>query len=160
MRTSKAKDVAIVAVVKNSCRVTSADVTITTPDSAATFALEKGKSQPDHTGWGVLLTLAPSDLANASPEPVKKGKTITVKGTLERAHWETSRDGTYGKQKVRLQFTPATGAYATVKTVTGSTKGRLSTTVTATRDGCFRYVFAGTSSTAKPISKADCVDVR
>ena len=36
----------------------------------------------------------------------------------------------------------------------------LRTTVSAGRDGCFRFVFAGNGTTAKATSAGDCVDVR
>ena len=98
--------------------------------------------------------------ANATPEPVKKGKTITVTGMLDRANWETGKYTGYTKQKVKLQFQPKGGTWATLKTVTTGSKGKLSTTVKAGKDGCYRYSFAGTSTTATKTSSADCIDVR
>lgn len=97
---------------------------------------------------------------NATPEPVKKGETITVSGVLDRANWESGKYAGYTKQKVKLQFQPKGGTWTTVKTVTTGSKGKLSTTVKAAKDGCYRYTFAGTSTTAKKTSTADCIDVR
>ncbi|WP_324790012.1 hypothetical protein [Streptomyces sp. H51] len=100
--------------------------------------------------------------ANASPEPVAKGKTLTITGKLSRAGWETlgGYHG-YAGQKVKLQFrkTGASG-YTTVKTISTSSTGGLNTTVTASTDGYWRYVFTGTSTTAAATSPGDFVDVR
>ncbi|MFD5097836.1 DUF5707 domain-containing protein [Streptomyces albidochromogenes] len=98
---------------------------------------------------------------NASPEPVVKGKTITVTGKLSRANWETSTYAGYTAQPVKLQFRKAgTSTYTTVKTVTSSSTGTLKATVTAASDGYFRYSFAGTSTTPAVSAAGDYVDVR
>lgn len=126
----------------------------------------------DHIGfhvgsdiWGNLGTAKIQRLAkatvNAAPEPVVKGGTLTVKGTLTRADWNTWRYAGYRGQKVTLQFKAAGAtAYTDVKTVTSGTAGALSTTVKASKDGAYRYVFAGTSTTAAVKSAGDFVDVR
>ncbi|MGW0563013.1 DUF5707 domain-containing protein [Streptomyces sp. NPDC003016] len=98
---------------------------------------------------------------NASPEPVVKGKTITVTGKLSRANWETSAYAGYTQQPVKLQFRKAgTSTYTTVKTVTSSSTGDLKTTVTAASDGYWRYSFAGTSTTPAISAGGDYLDVR
>ncbi|SOD76597.1 hypothetical protein SAMN06272781_4447 [Streptomyces sp. 1222.2] len=99
--------------------------------------------------------------ANASPEPVKKGKTITVTSKLTRANWDTEKFPAYGGQSVKLQFKKAgTSTYTDVKTVKTSTTGALKTTVKASADGSYRYVFAGSSGTAAVTSAADAIDVK
>ncbi|MVO86157.1 calcium-binding protein [Streptomyces sp. p1417] len=109
----------------------------------------------------VRLQRASRLTVNASPEPVKKGKTITVSGALTRANWDTKKYAGYTKQSVKLQFKKkGTSAYTTVKTVKTDTKGNLRTTVKASVDGTFRYVFAGTSTTPAVTSAGDAVDVR
>ncbi|GGO47034.1 calcium-binding protein [Streptomyces lasiicapitis] len=98
---------------------------------------------------------------NASPEPVKKGKTITVSGALTRANWDTKKYAGYTQQPVKLQFKKkGASSYSTVKTVKSDTKGNLKTTVKASVDGTFRYVFAGTSTTPAVTSAGDAIDVR
>ncbi|MFJ8788471.1 hypothetical protein [Streptomyces sp. NPDC102462] len=100
--------------------------------------------------------------ANASPEPVKKGKTLTITGKLSRADWETlgGYHG-YAGQKVKLQFSKkATSGYTTVKTISTSSTGGLKTTVKASTDGYWRYAFARTSTTAAATSPGDFIDVR
>ncbi|MET9515443.1 DUF5707 domain-containing protein [Streptomyces sp. NPDC002994] len=98
---------------------------------------------------------------NASPEPVVKGKTITVTGKLARANWETSTYAGYSAQPVKLQFRKAgTTTYTTVKTVNTNSTGNLSTTVTAASDGYWRWSFAGTSTTPAVSAAGDYLDVR
>ncbi|WP_340379852.1 hypothetical protein U5640_30950 [Streptomyces sp. SS7] len=98
---------------------------------------------------------------NASPEPVRKGRTITVTGKLTRANWETGTYAGYRGQSVKLQFRKkGSSTYTTVKTVTSGRGGTLRTTVKATKDGYFRYVFAGTGTTGPSTAAGDFVDVR
>ncbi|MFG2440981.1 hypothetical protein [Streptomyces sp. NPDC048508] len=99
---------------------------------------------------------------NASPEPVKKGKTITVTGLLSRANWDTGKYAGYTVQPVGLQFrTKSSSTYtSTLKTVKSDSKGNLKTTTTATVDGYFRYNFAGTSTTPAVKATGDYVDVQ
>ncbi|SNX62050.1 hypothetical protein SAMN06272735_3801 [Streptomyces sp. TLI_55] len=98
---------------------------------------------------------------NASPEPVKKGKTITVTGKLSRANWETHKYAGYTNQSVKLQFRKkGSSTYTTVKTIKTDSTGNLKTTVTASADGYFRYAFAGTSTTPAVNATGDFVDVQ
>ncbi|MER6787543.1 hypothetical protein ABT330_23475 [Streptomyces sp. NPDC000658] len=99
--------------------------------------------------------------ANATPEPVKKGKTLTVTGVLTRANWDANRYAGYSGQSVKLQFRKkGSSAYTTVKTVKSSATGGLKTTVTASVDGYYRFVFAGTSTTSAVSAAGDFVDVK
>ncbi len=98
--------------------------------------------------------------ANATPEPVSKGGTVTTSGALTRANWETRNYTGYTSQSVALQFRTTTGSYSTVKSVTSGTGGAVKTTATATVDGCWRWSFAGTTTTPAVVSTGDCVDVR
>lgn len=98
---------------------------------------------------------------NASPEPVKKGKTITVTGQLTRANWETGKYAAYTKQSVKLQFKKkGASTYTTVKTITTDSKGNLKTTVKASVDGYYRYSFAGNTPTPAVNSAGDFIDVK
>ncbi|GCB47876.1 calcium-binding protein [Streptomyces sp. NL15-2K] len=98
---------------------------------------------------------------NASPEPVKKGKAITVTGKLSRANWEDNKYHGYTNQPVKLQFRKkGSNTYTTVKTIKSNSTGNLKTTVTASTDGYFRYSFAGTSTTPAVNATGDFVDVR
>ncbi|MFF3654085.1 DUF5707 domain-containing protein [Streptomyces olivochromogenes] len=98
---------------------------------------------------------------NAAPEPVKKGKTITVTGALTRADWQTGKYTGYVGQPVKLQFKKkGASAYTTVKTIKTTSGGALKTTVTASVDGTFRYSFAGTTTTPAVSATGDYVDVQ
>jgi hypothetical protein len=95
---------------------------------------------------------------NAHPEPVRKGGTLTIDGTLQRANWDDDHYHRYTNQTVQLQFRTTTGTYSTVKTVTSAT-GDFSTKATQTVAGCWRYVFAGTSTTGPATATGDCVAI-
>ncbi|MFI8232588.1 hypothetical protein ACIGDI_27510 [Streptomyces sp. NPDC085900] len=98
---------------------------------------------------------------NATPEPVKKGKTITVTGKLARANWSTGKYAGYVSQPAKLQFRKkGSNTYTTLKTVKTNSTGLLKTTTKATVDGYYRYVFAGTTTTAAATAPGDFVDVR
>ncbi|MEU1511927.1 hypothetical protein ABZ490_07160 [Streptomyces sp. NPDC005811] len=98
---------------------------------------------------------------NASPEPVKKGKTITVTGKLSRANWDDNKYHGYAGQSVKLQFRKKNSStYTTLKTIKTSSTGTLKTTVKASADGYFRYSFAGTSTTPAVNAAGDFVDVK
>ncbi|MEU0210559.1 hypothetical protein ABZ235_26395 [Streptomyces canus] len=112
-------------------------------------------------GSGVQIKRAARLTVNASPEPVKKGGTITVTGKLTRANWETGTYTGYTTQKATLQFRAKSAtSYTTVKTVTSGTGGALKTTTKATKDGYYRYVFAGTATTGSAKAAGDYIDVR
>ncbi|MGW1070664.1 hypothetical protein ACWD4F_39970 [Streptomyces aureus] len=115
--------------------------------------------------WGVPGTAQVKRAAkltvNATPEPVRKGATLTVKGVLTRADWNTGKYAGFKGQPAVLQFkAKGATAYKTVKTVTTGTAGALSTTVKASADGTYRYTFAGTSTTGTATAAGDYVDVR
>ncbi|WP_329227917.1 hypothetical protein [Streptomyces canus] len=112
-------------------------------------------------GSGARIKRAAKLTVNASPEPVKKGATITVTGKLTRANWETGTYTGYTSQTATLQFrAKSSNSYTTVKTVTSGTGGALKTTTKATKDGYYRYVFAGTTTTGSATAAGDYIDVR
>jgi hypothetical protein len=110
---------------------------------------------------GVQVKRQARATGNASPEPVRKGKALTVTGSLTRADWVKHKYTGYGNQAVKLQFCKKGGStYTTVKTVRTSSTGVLKTTVTASLDGYWRWTFGGTSTTGAAASAGDFVDVR
>ncbi|CAM5713691.1 hypothetical protein [Streptomyces hirsutus] len=116
----------------------------------------------DEGGLGSTLLQRTSKLTvNAAPEPVKKGKTITVTGKLSRANWETNKYAGYTNQSVKLQFRKkSSSTYTTVKTIKTNSTGNLKTTVTASVDGYYRFNFEGTSTTPAIKAAGDFVDVK
>ncbi|WP_051740741.1 hypothetical protein [Streptomyces xylophagus] len=98
---------------------------------------------------------------NASPEPVKKGRTITVTGKLTRADWGSGTYTGYKGRPVQLQFRKkGSSTYTALKTVTSGVGGTLKTTTKAKTDGYYRFVFTGTSTTGPSTATGDFVDVR
>ncbi|MFF7982176.1 hypothetical protein ACFZDK_24110 [Streptomyces sp. NPDC007901] len=98
---------------------------------------------------------------NAAPEPVKKGKTITVTGKLSRANWEDGKYHGYTGQSVRLQFRKkGSTTYTNVKGIKTSSTGTLKTTTKATVDGYYRFSFVGTATTPAVNATGDYVDVK
>ncbi|MEU9088672.1 calcium-binding protein [Streptomyces sp. NPDC048428] len=115
----------------------------------------------DHSYSTVKVQRASQLTVNATPEPVTKGKTVTVTGKLSRANWDTHKYAGYSGQPVKLQFCKkGSTTYSTIKTVRTSSTGTLKTTVKASVDGYYRYSFAGTSTTPAANSSGDLIDVR
>ncbi|CAM5673321.1 MULTISPECIES: DUF5707 domain-containing protein [Streptomyces] len=120
-----------------------------------------GEVIENHTAGKTSLQRFSKLTVNASPEPVKKGQTLTVTGKLTRANWDTATYKGYTNQPVKLQFKKkGATSYTTVKTVTSSSTGTLKTTVKASVDGYWRYSFAGTSTTPAVSAAGDFVDVK
>ncbi|GAA4581316.1 hypothetical protein GCM10023194_12190 [Planotetraspora phitsanulokensis] len=133
------------------------------PWKVAAWAHSKDrKSYTDlHAAKTVNLLRATRLSVNAAPEPIRKGRTLTITGKLTRADWQTSTYAGFAGQSVRLQFRKVgSSTYTTVKTLTTNSFGNLKTTVKASRDGYWRYSFVGNSTVRTAISAADYVDVR
>lgn len=97
----------------------------------------------------------------ATPQPVKKGKELTVKARMTVAGWETRKNVPLIGHQVLLQYRKGTsGAFVTLKKVKTDRNGWATATVRATADGAYRYDFAGTSLTSATTGSADFVDVR
>ncbi|MER5196844.1 hypothetical protein ACWD3J_18075 [Streptomyces sp. NPDC002755] len=98
---------------------------------------------------------------NAAPEPVKKGKTITVTGSLTRANWDSGKYTGYSGVYAQLQFRKKNSTtYTTVKSVKTTSTGALKTTVKAGVDGYYRYSFVGTTTAPAVKAAGDFVDVK
>jgi hypothetical protein len=131
-------------------------------------ALAVAKNATDESGakWqgglGTKKVLRLSKLTvNATPEPVKKGRTITVTGKLTRANWDANTYTAYSGVYAQLQFRKkGTTTYKTVKSVKTTSTGALKTTVTASADGYYRYTFVGTATTAPVSAAGDYIDVQ
>ncbi|PWI20509.1 hypothetical protein DI272_16900 [Streptomyces sp. Act143] len=98
---------------------------------------------------------------DATPEPVAKGARLTINGKLSRADWEDLKYHGFTGQDVRLQYRPAGAAhYSTVKTVRTGDAGKLTTKVTVTSAGSWRWYFPGTTTTARIVSAGDAVTLK
>ncbi|MCF3130577.1 hypothetical protein [Streptomyces olivochromogenes] len=120
------------------------------------------KSHEYLTGFGsVQVKRAGKATVDASPEPVAKGKALTVTGRLTRADWVRHAYTGFGGKSAKLQFRKAgSSSYSTVKIVKADSAGRLKTTVTASADGYWRWTFGETATTGGATSAGDYVDVK
>ncbi|MFI7290693.1 HtaA domain-containing protein [Streptomyces anulatus] len=95
---------------------------------------------------------------NASPEPVRKGRTITVKGTLR------SLDGIWknasGQSVIILFKADGSSKWSKAATVRTNGKGVFSKGFTAKKDGTWKAQFKATSSRLGTTGSGDRVDVR
>ena len=103
-----------------------------------------------HTQW---------DAFDASPEPVKKGAKITIRGRLRVVDWSKRTYVGYSGRGISVEFRTATGAYKRIRTATTGTGGYLSTTVTASTDGNWRLRYGGNSIAGASTVAGDFVDV-
>ncbi len=100
-------------------------------------------------------------LFDAGPEPVAKGRPITIKGLLRSADWERGAYVPLRFASVRVQFKSGfNDAWTTVKTAKSSSTGWVNTTVTATEDGYWRLYYPGGTRFGKRGVYPDHVDVR
>lgn len=98
---------------------------------------------------------------DATPEPVTKGKNLTVKAQLTGASWATNTNVPLVGHQMELQYRKGTsGAFVTLKKIKTDRNGWVTTTVKATADGAYRYVFTGTRLTQPAASFTDYVDVK
>ncbi|MEU6141693.1 hypothetical protein ABZ848_15150 [Streptomyces sp. NPDC047081] len=96
-----------------------------------------------------------------APEKAVKGAQVTVSGKLSRANWEDRKYHGFTGQQVKLQFKKKGAAhYSTVKTVTTGDAGKLTTKVTVTSAGRWRWYFPGTTTTSLKVSTGDTLDLK
>ena len=95
---------------------------------------------------------------NASPEPVRKGQRLAVRGKLTRLSSSNTLVPFAGK-RVGLNFRPDGGSYRFVKSATTNRYGRVTSLVTAREDGTWALRYRGSASYA-PSGRGDHVDVR
>ena len=100
------------------------------------------------------------DEFNASPEPVKKGATITIKGRIRLADWSKRTYAGYSGRSISVEFRSPTGTYKQVKTTTSVTGGYVRTTLTASTDGIWRLRYGGNSIAGGSATLGDFVDVQ
>ncbi|WP_406392829.1 hypothetical protein [Streptomyces sp. NBC_00887] len=120
-----------------------------------------GTAEYTTASGGVKVKRWAKATVNASPEPVTKGKTITVTGSLTRADWVKHTYTGYAGKTADLQFRKKdSSVYSTVKTATSSSTGALKATVTASVDGYWRWTFGGSTTSGTATAAGDFVDVR
>ncbi|MFD8935564.1 calcium-binding protein [Streptomyces sp. NPDC059578] len=127
----------------------------------AVYAEDKRGNATENQRYGThYVKRAAKATAKATPNPIKKGKTLTVAGSLTRANWDTNKYAGFAGQSVKLQYKKkGTDTWTTVKTVSSNSRGKVEATAKATADGSYRFTYGGSTSTASVSSKADAVDV-
>ncbi|MFR0357506.1 hypothetical protein [Streptomyces sediminimaris] len=96
-----------------------------------------------------------------APKAVAKGAKVSVGGKLARADWEDLKYHGFTGQRVRLQFKKKGAAhYSTVRTVTSGSAGKLTTKVTVTSAGSWRWYFPGTTTTSLKVSAGDTLGLK
>ncbi|MFD5553137.1 hypothetical protein ACFWIA_04760 [Streptomyces sp. NPDC127068] len=115
-------------------------------------------SLPNYTTHSVKRAARLS--ADATPEPVRRGANLTVKGALSRVSWDKQWYAGFAADQVKLQFKKRGGTWQTVKTVAADSRGRVKATVKASSDGHYRFTYGGSTTTGGAKSPADFVDVR
>ncbi|WP_176482279.1 hypothetical protein [Streptomyces albidoflavus] len=129
--------------------------------TCARISLAGGGHDVDDENLPLQVKRATRVTVNATPEPVTKGKMLTVKGTVTRANWDTRTYQGYAGRTVSLQFKPSgASSYKTVKKVTSGSKGVLKTTVKATESGTWRWTYYGNSTSGARSSSGDHVALR
>ena len=94
-----------------------------------------------------------------SAASVTRGSAVDLSGALRWADWDLKAYRAHGGQRVRLEFRPTGGSYATVETSRSMSTGAILVTDTPTTDGCYRLAYAGSASSGPIQSAASCVDV-
>ncbi|MFC9288676.1 hypothetical protein [Streptomyces sp. NPDC057052] len=123
---------------------------------------DRVRSEEYLTGPGTAqVERAAKATADASPEPVAKGKKLTVTGRLTRADRVRHAYVGHGGKAAKLQFRKAgTSTCSTVRIVNADSAGHLRTTVTANADGYWRWTFGETATTGGASAAGDYVDAR
>lgn len=112
--------------------------TVSSPLDTQSFAADRQDSGPGYSIWRLAVDLSAPLLFNG-----------------EAGQWTTSVTAPGSSRAVADR-----PSFRTLKILTSGSVGSLSTAVTATTDGCYRFVFRGSSTTNRYVSKPDCVDVR
>ncbi|MBA5224735.1 hypothetical protein [Streptomyces griseoaurantiacus] len=126
----------------------------------AEVSFDGGGGDVDDKGLTAYVKRNSRLTVNASPEPVSRGRTLTVTGKVTRADWQSRKYVSYGDRRVSLQFKPVgSSSYTTVKKVNANGSGALRTTVTASTTGSWRWVYYGNTTTGRSASSGDKVVV-
>ena len=98
---------------------------------------------------------------DATPEPVTKGKNLTVKAQMTVASWETNKNVPLVGHQVLLQYRKGTsGPFETLKKIKTDRNGWATATVKATADGAYRYDLRGHEAHQPAAGWTDFVDVK
>ncbi|WP_105974764.1 hypothetical protein [Streptomyces geranii] len=121
----------------------------------------RGDGLYDLTSFAWIKRATYMNQTDATPEPVSKGKNLTVKAQVTVASWEKNTNVPLIGHQVLLQYRKGTsGPFVTLKKIKTDRNGWATTTVKATADGAYRYTFQGTKLTLPSAGWTDYVDVK
>jgi len=124
---------------------------------AGSHGVKGTTSEPDFVKVAKPLAATRIVRFNASPEPVRKGRNLSVKGALQA--WSAGWSG-YGDQKVTLWFKTKHGHWRYVKTIWTDGDGGFWSRTKAKRSGWWKVVFAGNDEAAGSAGASDFVRVK
>ncbi len=96
---------------------------------------------------------------DATPEPVRKGRPISLKGRLLVVNWDAGRYVGFVKRLVSVEFRTPTGSYTQVATAVTDATGWVRTTVPASRTGVLRLRYGGSTVAGPATAVGDSVQV-
>ena len=96
---------------------------------------------------------------DATPEPVRKGRPISLKGRLLVVNWDAARYVGFVKRLVSVEFRTPTGAYSQVATAVTDATGWVRTTVPASSTGVWRLRYGGSTIAGPATAVGDTVQV-
>jgi hypothetical protein len=96
---------------------------------------------------------------NATPEPVRKGRPISLQGRLLVVNWDAHRYVGFVKRLVAVEFRTPTGSYTQVATAVTDATGWVRTTVPASSTGVWRLRYGGSTIAGPATAVGDTVQV-
>jgi hypothetical protein len=96
---------------------------------------------------------------DATPEPVRKGRPISLHGRLLVVNWDAGRYVGFVKQPVSVEFRAPTGSYTGVATAVTDATGWVRTTVPASSTGVWRLRYGGSTIAGPATVVGDTVQV-
>ena len=96
---------------------------------------------------------------DATPEPVRKGRPISLQGRLLVVSWDAHRYVGFVKRLVSVEFRTPTGSYTQVATAVTDATGWVRTTVPASSTGVWRLRYGGSTIAGPATAVGDTVQV-
>ncbi|WP_230879082.1 lysozyme [Planomonospora sp. ID67723] len=128
--------------------------------SAAAPVKSPATSPTKNTAKSTARATTRVSFVNAGPDPIRRGRKLTVVGTLSQYTASGTRQAA-AKQKIAVMFRPhGSATWRTAGTVTTAADGTFRTAIKASKDGTWQVVYKGDSRRLGAKSRTDYVDVR
>lgn len=128
-------------------RISSADLANADAGTWRTRLRGQGAQEFRGTGEGVRVLRAARFDTRLVTRSDGGGARVTLRGRLARANWNTGRYEGYSSRTVDLQRRTTTGEFRRVRAVTTDEQGVAQAQIGGD-DGCFRFAFRGSGTTA------------